>query len=110
VATKRQTQKYANIRQHPRLSLLVDNRTNQAGDFQQALAITILAAASEPAPAEYNLFLDLYLDKHPYMSGFCQSPDCALIKLTVDRYLVVSFLQKSPDSKEDYAEVRELQP
>lgn len=110
VATRRHTQKYANIRQHPRLSLLVDNRKNQVDDFQQAVAVTILARAAEPEPAEYEPFLNLYLFKHPYMRSFCQSPDCALLKLAVERYLVVSAFRNFLASDDDYLEVRELQP
>ena len=110
VATKKYSRKFANIQQHPRLSLLVDNRKNQIDDFQQAVAVTILAQASEMAPAEYEHFLNLYLFKHPYLRGFCQSPDCSLLKLTVERYLVVSSFRNFLASEDDYLEVRELRP
>jgi general stress protein 26 len=110
VATKRHTHKYANMQQHPRISLLVDNRKNQIDDFQQAVAVTILATASEPAPAEHEQFLNLYLFKHPYMRSFCQSPDCALLKLAVERYLMVASFRNFLASEDDYLEVRELMP
>jgi hypothetical protein len=110
VATKKQSQKFSNIQHHPRISLLVDNRKNQVDDFQQAIAVTILARASELASAEYERFLDLYLFKHPYLRGFCQSPDCSLLKLTVECYLVVSSFRNFLASEDDYLEVRELRP
>lgn len=110
VATKRHTKKFANMQQHPGVSLLIDNRKNQVEDFQQAIAVTILATASEPAAAEYADFLNLYLFKHPYMRSFCQSADCALLKLTVERYLAVSSFRNFLASAEDYLEIRELQP
>ncbi len=110
VATKRHTHKYANIQQHPRISLLVDNRKNQIDDFQQAIAVTILATASELQPSESEQFLTLYLFKHPYMRSFCQSPDCVLLKLSVERYLMVSSFRNFLASEDDYLEVRELQP
>ena len=69
----------------PWIPLLVDNRKNQVDDFQQAVAVTILTTAADPAPAEFEPFLNLYLFKHPYMRSFCQSPDCALLKLVVER-------------------------
>jgi heme iron utilization protein len=109
-ATKRHTRKFANLRQHPRVSLLVDNRKNQVDDFQQALAVTILATASEAAPAEYEPLLNLYLFKHPYMQSFCQSPDCALLKLEVQTYQVVSSFRNFLASADDYLEMRTLQP
>ena len=74
VATKRHTRKFANIQTHPGISLLVDNRKNQVDDFQQAIAVTILAMASEPLATEYDDFLNLYLFKHPYMRSFCPVP------------------------------------
>jgi general stress protein 26 len=110
VATKRHTRKFANLQQHPRISLLVDNRKNQVDDFQQAMAVNILAAASEPDPAEYEHLLKLYLFKHPYMQSFCQSPDCALLKLEVHNYQVVSSFRNFLASEDDYLEVRQLQP
>jgi heme iron utilization protein len=110
VATKRHTRKFANMQKHPGISLLIDNRKNQVDDFQQAIAVTILATASEPLAAEYNSLLNLYLFKHPYMRSFCQSPDCSLLKLTVERYLVVSSFRNFLASDEDYLEIRELQP
>jgi heme iron utilization protein len=110
VATKRHTRKFANLQQHPRISLLVDNRKNQVDDFQQAMAVTILASASESAPAEYEPLIKLYLFKHPYMRSFCQSPDCALLKLEVHTYQVVSSFRNFLSSEDDYLEVRKLQP
>jgi heme iron utilization protein len=110
MATKQHTQKFANIQKHPRISLLVDNRKNQVDDFQQAVAVTILALASELESTEYEHFLNLYLFKHPYMRSFCQSPDCTLLKLTVERYLVVSSFRNFLASEDDYLEVRQLQP
>lgn len=110
VATKRQSKKYANIREHPRISLLVDNRKNQVDDFQQALAVTVLATATELQPPELESFLGPYLFKHPYMRSFCQSPDCALLKLEVERYLMVSAFRNFMASEDDYLEVQQLQP
>lgn len=110
MATKRHTHKFTNIQQHSRVSLLVDNRKNQVDDFQQAVAVTILATASGPTDAEYEHFLNLYLFKHPYMRSFCQSPDCALLKLSVERYLVVASFRNFLASEDDYLEVRELRP
>ncbi|MGQ9921466.1 MAG: pyridoxamine 5'-phosphate oxidase family protein [Desulfobacca sp.] len=110
VATKRHTRKFANIQAHPRVSLLVDNRRNQADDFQQAVAVTVLATATEVKPAEREQCLNLYLFKHPYMRSFCQAPDCALLKLTVDRYLVVTSFRNFLATEDKYVEVREVIP
>lgn len=110
VATKKYSRKFANIQQHPTISLLVDNRKNQIDDFQQAVAVTIIAQASEMPPGDYDHFLNLYLFKHPYLRGFCQSPDCTMLKLAVERYLVVSSFRNFLASEDDYLEMRELRP
>jgi nitroimidazol reductase NimA-like FMN-containing flavoprotein (pyridoxamine 5'-phosphate oxidase superfamily) len=110
VATKRGTRKYRNIQEHPRVSLLIDNRRNQAEDFQQAVAVTVLATAAEIEPEAREQALSVYLFKHPYMRSFCQDPDCALLKLTVARYLVVSSFRNFLATEDKYLELQEFIP
>ncbi len=110
VATKRRTTKFQNMQRHPRVSLLIDNRRNQVDDFQQAVAVTVLATAGEVSAEEREQCLNLYLFKHPYMRSFCADPDCALLKLTVDRYLVVSSFRNFLAAEDKYLEVQELVP
>jgi len=100
VATYRATRKYRNIEADPRVALLVDNRTNQPTDTEQAMAVTALGAAKEVGAAEKDRFLQIYLAKHPHLEKFVTSPECALIEVEVERYLVVS----------NFQEIRELVP
>ncbi len=100
VATYRATRKYHNIEADPRVALLVDNRTNQPADTEQAMAVTALGAAKEVRAAEKDRFLQVYLAKHPHLEKFVTSPECALIEVEVERYFVVS----------NFQEVRELVP
>lgn len=110
VATKRQTRKFRNMQKHPRVSLLIDNRRNQTDDFQQAVAVTVLATAAEATGAARDQYLGLYLFKHPYMRSFCQDPDCALLILTVQRYLMVSSFRNFLATEDKYLELSELIP
>jgi len=110
VATKRGTHKYRNMQNHPRVSLLIDNRRNQVDDFQQAVAVTVLATAAELEPEEREQALDIYLFKHPYMRSFCLAPDCALLKLTVQRYLVVSSFRSFLATEDKYLQLQEYLP
>ncbi|HAY20620.1 pyridoxamine 5'-phosphate oxidase family protein [Desulfobacca acetoxidans] len=110
LATRRQTHKYANIQKHQRVSLLVDNRKNQAEDFQQAMAVTVLATVVEAQPQEYEQFLNLYLFKHPYMASFCRSPECVLLQLQVERYLVVSHFRNFLSLEDTYLQIQEWRP
>jgi heme iron utilization protein len=100
VATYRVTRKYRNIEADPRVALLVDNRSNQPSDIEQSMAVTVLGRAQEVGATEKNQFLRIYLAKHPHMEKFVSSPECALIKVKVERYFVVS----------NFQEIREVVP
>ena len=92
-ATTRATRKYDNLIRHPRIALVMDNRSNQEADFHQAMAVTATGTVAEVGPSEKNRFLNLYLSKHPYLRDFVTSPTCALLKVDVDTYIVVSRFQ-----------------
>jgi nitroimidazol reductase NimA-like FMN-containing flavoprotein (pyridoxamine 5'-phosphate oxidase superfamily) len=92
-ATTRATRKYANLSAESRVAILVDNRSNQDTDFHRAIAVTALGKAEEIDEREKNQFLKLYLAKHPYLAEFVNAPTCALLKVSVDRYYMVSRFQ-----------------
>jgi nitroimidazol reductase NimA-like FMN-containing flavoprotein (pyridoxamine 5'-phosphate oxidase superfamily) len=94
VATYRATRKYRNLEADPRVALLVDNRSNQPSDIEQSMAVTALGEAKEVEATEKNRFLRIYLAKHPHLEKFVSSPECALIKVKVERYFVVSKFQE----------------
>jgi heme iron utilization protein len=98
-ATTRATRKYANLMADSRVAVLVDNRQNEAADFAEASALTALGKAWELQGGERQQCLKIYLEKHPYLEEFANSPTCALLRVKVDKYIVVSRFQ----------EVRELQ-
>ena len=59
--TSRTTSKYENIRIDPRVSLLMDNRSNMKSDFTDALAVTALGMASEPQRADRDELVNIYI-------------------------------------------------
>jgi heme iron utilization protein len=93
-ATTRATRKYANLMADSRVALLVDNRKNEAGDFTEAAALTALGKAWELQGLERREFLQIYLEKHPYLEGFVMGPNCALLRVKVDKYIVVTRFQE----------------
>jgi nitroimidazol reductase NimA-like FMN-containing flavoprotein (pyridoxamine 5'-phosphate oxidase superfamily) len=99
-ATTRATRKYANLTAEPWVALLVDNRSNQETDFGEASAVTILGTAEEIMDPEREKFLPIYLDKHPYLEEFVTAPTCALIRVKVEKFIMVTQFQ----------EVREVYP
>jgi len=92
-ATSRATRKYSNIATDPRVAMLVDSRSNQRSDVGDAVAVTAVGTAEEVEDAGRQLLLSLYLSKHPNLEGFVTSSDCALLRVRVDRYFLVSDFQ-----------------
>ena len=99
-ATTRATRKFANLTAEPRVSLLMDNRSNQETDFGEASAVTVLGTAEEALDSDREKYLQLYLKKHPYLEEFVTAPTCALIRVKVEKFIMVTRFQ----------EVREIYP
>ncbi|HPI92515.1 MAG TPA: pyridoxamine 5'-phosphate oxidase family protein [Deltaproteobacteria bacterium] len=92
-ATTRSTRKFSNIDEDSRVSMLIDNRSNRVSDFHEAMAVTVTGRAEESLGPEKDGLLKLYLAKHPHLEDFVMSPSCALMRLDVLRYYVVSRFQ-----------------
>jgi nitroimidazol reductase NimA-like FMN-containing flavoprotein (pyridoxamine 5'-phosphate oxidase superfamily) len=99
-ATTRATRKFTNLTKDPRVSLLIDNRSNQETDFGEASAVTVLGTAMEVLGPERDGYLQLFLKKHPYLEEFVSAPTCALILVKVEKFIMVTQFQ----------EVREIYP
>ena len=93
-ATFRDTRKYRNIMADPHVSILMDNRSNKVEDFSNAQALTILGTAREVCNNQKNELMDLYLQRNPYLRDFVSDPNCALIQVKVDKYILVSRFQE----------------
>ena len=94
-ATTRATRKYANLTGAPRVAMVIDNRTNQESDFHKTIAATATGKVQEAEGKEKESFLRLYLSKHPYLKDSFSFPSasCALLRLEVETYYVVSQFQ-----------------
>lgn len=92
-ATYRATQKYANLLDNPRASLLIDNRCNNSTDYRNAVAISAQGATREVDVTRRAELLELYLEKHPRLRDFVTATDCVLMQMDVKRYYVVSEFQ-----------------
>ena len=93
-ATSRSTRKFSNIQGNPLVALLVDNRLNSPADFKDALAVTAIGKAMEVNGSEKEKFSSIYLAKHPHLSDFISSPNQALLRVNVSKYIVVSNFQR----------------
>jgi nitroimidazol reductase NimA-like FMN-containing flavoprotein (pyridoxamine 5'-phosphate oxidase superfamily) len=92
-ATTRATRKYANLSANPRVSLLIDNRSNRPSDFRHAMAVTATGRAEEVNKEKEAGLLQVYLKKHPHLEDFVTAPSCALLKVKVDAYYLVKHFQ-----------------
>jgi nitroimidazol reductase NimA-like FMN-containing flavoprotein (pyridoxamine 5'-phosphate oxidase superfamily) len=92
-ATARATRKYANIEADPRVTVLIDNRSNQDSDFSQAAAVTATGRAKEVVDSKRDEVLAIYLAKHPMLEEFVRSPTCVLLEVEVQTYYLVRRFQ-----------------
>ncbi len=92
-ATYRDTQKHANLLLNSAVSFLIDDRSNDPADYQDAVAISVCGCAQAIPDAERGALLAIYLGKHPTLREFVTSPDCALLRVAVSCYRVVSQFQ-----------------
>ena len=90
--TPRSTRKWSHLETNRQVSLLIDNRHNTEADFSQAAAATVLGSAGELHGQAKDIALALYLAKHPHLTGFANTPGCALLQIQVASiYLVTRF-------------------
>ena len=92
--TSRSTRKYAALKANPRVSMLIDSRTNRTSDFRDAVAVTSLGEARETDKEGAKRTVDRYIAKHPHLEDFVMSPSCALIQVEVEKYIVVTRFQQ----------------
>ena len=91
--TARATRKYANIEADARVTVLIDNRSNEDSDFSQAAAVTATGTAEEVLGSGRDEVLAIYLAKHPMLRDFVESPSCALLQVRVETYYLVRRFQ-----------------
>ena len=89
-ATSLSTRKYSNIKENSRVALLVDNRSNDGEDFQNASALTVLGEVCEVGLAEREYYSGLYLKRHPSLESFLAAESTVFLKMDVHTYLLVS--------------------
>lgn len=89
--TNRNTRKYRNLKANNRATILIDNRTNQLSDFQNAVAVTAIGISDEVIENDRNIFSPVFLRKHPNLIDFVDGPDNALFSLKIGYYIIARF-------------------
>ncbi|MCX8031666.1 MAG: pyridoxamine 5'-phosphate oxidase family protein [Thermodesulfovibrionales bacterium] len=92
--TPRLTKKFSNLVANPQASILVDNRSNTDADFYNTIAITVLGKTDIIEKAiDKEKYSSKYISKYPHLKNFIYAPDSAIVKLKVERYIIVSNFQ-----------------
>jgi len=93
VATGRATRKHMNLLEEPRVSLLIDTRSNTEMDFHAAAAVTVIGEALPLPEEEQETYTSLYLRHHPYLERFLEAPSTVMFLIKVHHYLIVNRFQ-----------------
>ncbi len=91
-ATLRATRKFANLQANPRVALFVDDRT--APDGGQTSALTVLGKTSEAMGQQRDALAGLLLARHPDLQAFLQNPDCAIVQVQAERFVLASGIER----------------
>ncbi len=91
--TPRSTQKFANLSADSRVAILINSSLNIDSDFHEAASVTALGNAKEISGTKKDEIISLYLNKHPYLEAFATSPTCALVAVTITKYVMVKNFQ-----------------
>ena len=86
---KRNAERYGDSR----VAIMVNSSTNQVTDFHRAVAVTAVGKAEEIVGADKEMILSQYIVKHPHLEDFARSPTCALIRVAVNSYYMVTNFQ-----------------
>ncbi len=89
--TSRDTRKYSNTLASKKVAVLVDSRTNQALDLNNAVAVTALGTIEEVGTDNKEYLSGVYLSKHPQLKDFLYKPSNALMRVSVTDYIVATF-------------------
>ncbi|MFC1909418.1 pyridoxamine 5'-phosphate oxidase family protein [Chloroflexota bacterium] len=89
--TSRDTRKYSNTMVSKKVAVLVDSRTNQALDLNNAVAVTALGIIEEVGTDNKEYLSGVYLSKHPQLKEFLYKPSNALMRVAVTDYIVATF-------------------
>lgn len=93
-AASRTTRKWRNLSSNPRVSLLMDNRSNQRGDLDKTAAATIIGNAKDLIGVDREEGQNLYLARHGHLADFVAAPDCAFFQVSIERIYLVTHFQE----------------
>lgn len=91
-AVSRESRKYSYMVENNIVSMLIDDRKNEPGDFRQASAVTIMGEA-ETIDSNQRQYCQLLEKKNPFLKEFLELPSTVIIKVQVIKYFLVAEFQ-----------------
>ena len=91
-STPRKTQKYRNILNNSRVSLLIDTRSNTSRDYMSAESLTILGNAMARG-RKWSELVGVLVRKHPDLNKVMRSTETKLILVKISRCIHVTRFQ-----------------
>ena len=92
-STLRATRKYQNLVADSRVALLISNHENRSTDLRNAAAVTALGQVGEVEESERSAMEEVLLARHAAMTEFVRSPGCALLRVAIRSYYLVTRFQ-----------------
>lgn len=93
-ATPKATSKYKNIKSEPAVSILLDNRSQDAEDFHSAQAVTLLGTAKEVRTAAQKAeYRQILVNRQPELAAFIEEPGTSLIAVKIRQAVHVERFQ-----------------
>ncbi|MDD4970659.1 MAG: pyridoxamine 5'-phosphate oxidase family protein [Paludibacter sp.] len=88
-ATYRNTRKYNNLVKNGKVAILFENRSIKSKSEKEVSVLTAFGQAEEVLIGNAKQDLLAHLQKHPELSTFLLSTDCAVFRVKVEAYQVV---------------------
>lgn len=100
-ATYKDTRKYENILQNPKVAILFDNRSCEIKSSKEIVVITAFGVANKIMADNLSAATEAHLIKHPDLKEFLASIDCVLFEVQVDAYQIVKGIESVEWCKTD---------
>jgi uncharacterized protein YhbP (UPF0306 family) len=97
MATKRGTRKYSNMIKSPGVAFQIDNRNDERIDFLKTISVTGIGKAEETTGEEKYSLTGMFLKKHPELTNFVNSPECAVFKINIEKFIIISHFEEAEE-------------
>ena len=94
VLTDRHRRKFSNLATNSRVALLIDDRENKGSDTEKSMAVTVIGDALEVSGDTDAKLRELFLARHPNLADFAATPTCAVVRIQVSAYQLVSQFER----------------